>query len=183
MADIQPGGLSVVIGCGMVGQLAIVAARSLGAEELVAVDPDPQRRQQAAELGAVAVAPEDALAEVHSRTAGRGADAVMELVGLPAAQALAYQVMRPGGVMSVIGCHCTPDFAFSPVDAYDKNLTYRTGRCPARYYMERLAGRVAAGEFDLSSMITHHFSIDDGVKAYDVFANHRDGCRKAVLLP
>lgn len=181
MADIGPGGVYVVIGCGTVGQLCVVAAKSMGAESLIAVDPVASRRRQAERLGAIAVSPEEALKEVHARTENRGADGVMELVGVPEAQQLAYQLIRPGGVMSVIGCHCTPDFAFSPVDAYDKNLTYRTGRCPARYYMDRLTDRVANGEFSLDEFITHRFAFDDSVEAYDIFSNRKDNCIKAVF--
>ena len=83
--------------------------------------------------------------------------------------------------MSVVGCHCTPNFAFSPIDAFDKNLTYRTGRCPARHYMDKLTDRVASGEFEIDSFVTHFFSMDDSVRAYDVFSNRKDGCVKAVF--
>lgn len=182
MADAGVGKSHVVIGCGTVGQLCILAARSMGAEQIIAVDPVESRRQQAAELGARGVAPDKALDEVHAMTLGRGADCVMELVGLPDAQQLAFQAIRPGGTMSVIGCHCTPNFQFSPVDAYDKNLTYRTGRCPARHYMDLLTPRVAAGEFSLEPFITHQFPLADATRAYDVFANRKDNCRKAVFV-
>jgi threonine dehydrogenase-like Zn-dependent dehydrogenase len=118
---------------------------------------------------------------VRQHTDGRGADGGMELVGLPEAQQLAYQLIRPGGTMSVIGCHCGPHFAFSPADAYNKNLHYRTGRCPARYYMPLLAEQLKQSPIDLSWCVTHHFSIDQGAEAYDVFAGRKDGCIKAVL--
>lgn len=181
MAEIKPGGVYAIIGCGTVGQLCIMAARSMGAKTLIAVDPVESRRQQAESLGAIAVSPEKALAEVKTRTNQRGVDGVMELVGMPEAQALAYQLIRPGGVMSVIGCHCTPTFSFSPVDAYDKNLTYKTGRCPARFYMDKLTERVASGEFDLSPFVTHRYGFEDSVEAYDVFSHRKDGCIKAVF--
>jgi threonine dehydrogenase-like Zn-dependent dehydrogenase len=105
----------------------------------------------------------------------------MELVGLPAAQKMAYDVIRPGGIMSVIGCHCTPNFSFSPSDAYDKNLIYKTGRCPARHFMGLLTHRVAAGEFDLSGFVTHRFELSETSRAYDVFSHQREGCLKAVF--
>lgn len=182
MAGVKPGGVYAVIGCGTVGQLGILSARSMGAEKIFAFDLVPERRQQAEELGAIALEPnESSISEVMSASDGRGADGVMELVGLPPAQELAYQLIRPGGTMSVIGCHCTPNFAFSPVDAYDKNLVYKTGRCPARFYMGKLTERVASGEFDLSRFVTHHFSPDECVKAYDVFSQQKDGCTKAVI--
>ncbi|MFK7768026.1 MAG: alcohol dehydrogenase catalytic domain-containing protein [Mariniblastus sp.] len=182
MAEVQPGGVYVVIGCGTVGQLCVLAALSLGAEKIFAIDLDAGRRGQVTKLGAIALVPGDAaLLEIKQSTDGRGADAVMELVGLPAAQEFAYAAVRPGGVLSVIGCHCTPNFTFGPVDAYNKNLTYRTGRCPARHYMDQLSQRVVDGEFDLSSFITHQFGVSDAVRAYEVFSGRKDGCLKAVL--
>ena len=181
MADISPEKTCVVIGCGTVGLLSIIAAKHLGAEKLYAIDPVPNRRKEAEALGAIALTPEQAVAAIADATDQRGADSVMELVGNPAAQQLAYQVMRPGGTMSVVGCHCTPNFAFSPIDAFDKNLTYRTGRCPARHYMDKLTDRVADGEFEIDSFVTHHFSVDQSVQAYDVFSNRKDGCVKAVF--
>ena len=181
MADISPEKTCVVIGCGTVGLLSIIAAKHLGAEKLYAIDPVPNRRKEAEALGALPLTPENAVAAIEDATDQRGADSVMELVGNPAAQQLAYQVMRPGGTISVVGCHCTPNFAFSPIDAFDKNLTYRTGRCPARHYMDKLTDRVANGKFKIDSFVTHHFSVDESVQAYDVFSNRKNGCVKAVF--
>jgi alcohol dehydrogenase len=181
MAAIDPSGLTAVIGCGPVGVLGVIAAGLAGARTIVAVDPVPERRARAAALGAVTVAPgPDVARTIASLGHPRGADSVMEFVGLPAAQRLAWQILRPGGVMAVIGCHTSP-FAFSPSEAYDKNLTYRTGRCPARHYMERLTERVTEELPHITQVITHRFAPVDCVHAYDVFAHQRDGCVKAVF--
>lgn len=171
-----------VIGCGTVGLLAIASAKRMGAKHVIAVDPNTSRLEIAQRLGADAFADaENAESAILSATDGRGADGVMEFVGLPDAQRVAYRLVRPGGRMSAIGCHCTPNFAFSPAQAYDKNLTYRTGRCPARSYMDHLPGELANKPMDLSWCITHRFGIDDAVEAYDTFAYRKDGCIKAVL--
>lgn len=182
MAAIEPGGCYVVVGCGTVGLLTVIAARYLGAERIYAFDPVEARRKQAEELGAKALGSEnELLEEVKAKTDGRGADAVMEVVGLPEAQRLAFALLRPGGVLSVVGCHCTPQFSFSPIDAFDKNLTYRVGRCSARHYMSRLTDIVAAGEISLNGFITHRFRVDECETAYDVFSNRKDGCLKAAI--
>ena len=182
MANVVPGGCYTVVGCGTVGLLAIVAAKSMGAEQIFAIDPVAERRQHAERLGAAGLEPgAAAVNEIKEKTQGRGVDSVMELVGVPPAQELAYKLIRPGGIMSVIGCHCTPNFAFSPVDAYDKNLTYRTGRCPARHYMNALTERVAIGEFEIDSFVTHGFSADECESGYDIFSNRKNGCLKAVF--
>jgi threonine dehydrogenase-like Zn-dependent dehydrogenase len=182
MANIDPEGVTVVIGCGTVGLLAIQAARVCGAVRLLAIDLVPQRRAMADSLGAYALPPgPEAEAWVRAQTDGRGADSVMELVGLPDAQRLAFRLLRPGGTMSVIGCHASQNFAFAPAEAYDKNLTYRTGRCPARHYMEVLRPRLATMQLRLDSLITHRFHPSACKMAYDVFAHQREGCIKALF--
>ena len=98
LAGIRSDGVYAVIGCGTVGLLAILAARQMGARQLVAIDPVAARREQTESLGACAVADEGAAKEwVRSRTSGRGADAVLELVGLPTAQRLATSWCGPAG--------------------------------------------------------------------------------------
>ena len=175
--------MTVVIGCGSVGLLGIMAATDgwrVAPSWLSTPCRSDGRVPQA--LGAVVVEPGPEVARAVAALGGRrGADSVMEFVGLPAAQRLAWEILRPGGVMAVIGCHSAPSFAFSPAEAYDKNLTYRTGRCPARHYMERLTDRVARELPHIAQVVTHRFAPSDCVRAYDVFAHQRDGCVKAVF--
>ncbi len=182
MAQISSDSDVAVVGCGTVGLLAVMAAVAHGARRVFALDPVAERRERAVGLGAIAVTPDDeGIPRVLEATEGRGVDAVMELVGMPDAQRMAYRLLRPGGVMSVIGCHCTSEFAFSPVDAYDKNLTYRTGRCPARAYMPRLAELVRDEALNVDGFITHEFAPADCVRAYEVFSKRQDGCQKAAF--
>jgi threonine dehydrogenase-like Zn-dependent dehydrogenase len=182
LASVDAADLTVVIGCGTVGLMAITAAADQGAGRLIAIDPNPARVAAAQQWGASGFTDaEEAVESVYQWTDGRGADSVIELVGLPAAAELAYRLIRPGGTMSVIGCHCEPHFAFSPAQAYDKNLTIRTGRCPARHYMGKLADWATRRSADVDRCITHRFGIDQGREAYDTFAHGKDGCLKAVL--
>jgi len=134
MAEVGPEGTYVVLGCGPVGLMAVLAARSLGAERLLAVDAVPERLALAAQFGAAPLQLDraDVVAEVRQATGGRGADAVLEAAGTEAAGRLAYDLVRPGGTIAVVGMHHADRFSFSPGEAYDKNLTYRVGRCPAR---------------------------------------------------
>ncbi len=184
MAGANEQGVHVVIGCGTVGLLCLLACQARGVEpqNLLALDMQPQRLAMAARMGATTFCDPAPLQEMlMQRTDGRGADSVMELVGLPEAQKLAYQFVRPGGTMSVIGCHCTPGFTFGPADAYNKNLVYRTGRCSARHFMDRLDSIVDQFEAELLALITHRFMPVDAIKAYDVFSTRADGCIKAVF--
>lgn len=182
MAEVGPEGTYVVVGCGTVGLLAIASAQQLGAETVIAIDPNETRLQTAQQLGAATFSTEAEAAErIAEQTDGRGADGVIELVGSAAAQRTAYDLVRPGGTIAAIGCNCERHFSFSPAAAYDKNLTFRTGRCPARHYMDHLANELVQQPMDLTWCITHQFAVDDGEQAYDVFANRKDGCIKAAI--
>ena len=181
-ADVCEDGLLGVVGCGTVGLLTIALAHHRGYRRIAAVEPNAARRDIARHLGAVVFADGAAAdAWIREATDGRGADGVVELVGLADAQQLAYRLVRPGGSLAVIGCHCGPHFAFSPAQAYDKNLTLRTGRCSARSFMRRPDVTSVAASLDLSWCMTHRFPLDQGPRAYELFAGRQDGCVKALL--
>ena len=184
-AGVQPGGTYVVVGCGPVGLMAVVGARELGAERLFAVDSIPDRLERARAFGASSIdyTAEDAAAIVREATGGRGADAVLEVVGSHGAERLAMDMLRPGGTLSVVGVHNEDRFSFVPAEAYDKNLTYRVGRCPARRLMETLTPVVQRHRHDLSSIISHRLGLDQGPSAYELFDKKQDGCTKVVLTP
>jgi alcohol dehydrogenase len=183
LADVRPQGTYVILGCGNVGLMALMACKIKGCRNIVAVDPVADRREMAEQLGAaVALADESAIRLIAKLTEGRGADGVMELVGLPAAQRLAYQLVRPGGVIATVGCHCDATFSFSPVEAYDKNLSYRTGRCPARHYMQRLMQMPEVRDINVNSFVTHHFSLEDGPRAYEIFSQRQEAIIKGVFV-
>ena len=189
--EVEPGrsgeevGTYVVVGCGPVGLMTTLAALELGAEELFVVDAIPERLAVAERLGAIPLNyEEDSVAEIIlEATDGRGAEAVMEVVGARAATELALSLLRPGGVLSSVGVHTDERFGFTPVAAYDKNLTFRSGRCPARYYMDRLA-RVARLRNDaLESVFSHKLPLSEGVGGYEIFDKKLDGCTKVLLEP
>jgi len=184
-AGVQPGGVYVVLGCGPVGLMAVVGARHLGATDVFAVDAIPERLALAERFGArtLDLGRGDAIERIREASDGRGADAVLEAVGSSAASRLAVDLVRPGGTVSAVGVHTEPRFAFSPVEAYDKNLTFRIGRCPARSVLEELIPLVRSGRFDLTSIISHDLSLERAVEAYEMFDEKTDGCTKVVLRP
>jgi threonine dehydrogenase-like Zn-dependent dehydrogenase len=184
-AGISQGNVYVVIGCGPVGLMTIVAAKHLGAEKLFAIDVTPERLAIAKNFGAIPLNASlmDIKEEISNNTGGRGADAVMEAVGSDRTLRLAIDLVRPGGTISSVGVHTAPHFSFSPGEAYDKNLTYKSGRCPAHFNAERLLREEIPQRYAIENIITHKFSLQEGRKAYEVFDKKLDGCVKAVLLP
>ncbi len=200
-AAFAPGDTVVVIGCGPVGLLCVLAARWLGAGAVVAVDSIGYRLDKAAALGATAVdlgrapGPRGAqgprgprgmatlrplLAEL---TAGRGADAALEAVGSAAALDLALEAVRPGGVVSIAGFHTDAVYPLPIHAAYAKNLTLRIGRCSARAVMERLLPRVLAERLPLAAIVSHVMPLRDGERGYDLFRRRQDSAIKVLLKP
>lgn len=184
-AGAGPGKTVAIVGCGPVGLMAVIAARELGAERVFAVDSLPDRLSLAARWGAEPVdfQKEDPLARIREETEGRGADAVVEAVGTPQASRLAFDLVRPGGTIGDVGVHVEPHLAFAPGEAYDKNLTYRAGRCPARAYMDRLLPLIQSRKYDLSALISHRLPLDEGPIGYDLFDRRVTGCTKVMLVP
>ena len=182
-AGIKPKDVYAVIGCGPVGLMTIIAAKHLGAEKLFAIDTIPERLAKAAAFGAVPLNASftNINEEILNATHGRGADAVMEVVGSSTTLKLAIDLVRPGGTISSAGVHTAPHFSFSPGEAYDKNLTYKSGRCPARYYAEKLLKEEVPQRYAIEDIVTHHFSLQEGARAYEVFDKKLDGCIKVVL--
>jgi L-iditol 2-dehydrogenase len=114
------GATVVVIGGGIMGLLTMVLARRRGARRLVVSDPLPERRAMAKRVGAsVVVDPtrEDLRERVLGLTRGRGADVVCEAVGKPALVAESLTLVRPGGVVQLVGVN--PKGSTLPLDLYD----------------------------------------------------------------
>jgi len=188
--DLQEGGACVVVGCGPVGLMAVASAKALcPSGTVIAVDGADNRLQMAKSLGADHVLSdlEGAVAAVKELTGGRGADSVLEIVGSKPAMALAFAAMRPGGTLSSVGVHAYETAAWSPVDAYDSNITFRAGRCPARAVMSE-----AKGVFDslgsstwtnLQQIVTHRVSLAEAPALYEQFNQQAPGTVKVLLLP
>lgn len=99
----------VVIGCGPVGLCAIICALHVQPKHLFAIDSVDSRLEMARKLGAEPLNFKDGLESMQERiqqvTDGRGADMVVEVVGLPPALRTAYELARPFGAISSIGVH------------------------------------------------------------------------------
>lgn len=184
-AEIKPRATYVVIGCGPVGLMAVLAAKHLGAEKLFAIDIIPERLAIAEKFGATPLNASltEVKDEISRNTNGRGADAVMEVVGSDQSLKLAIDLIRPGGMISSVGVHTAKNFSFSPGEAYDKNLTYKSGRCPARFLSEKLLLEEVPQRHPIEDIITHQFALKDGARAYEVFDKKLENCIKAVLMP
>jgi NADPH:quinone reductase-like Zn-dependent oxidoreductase len=114
----------VCLGCGPVGICAITTALSKGIKTVLAVDSVEDRLAEAAQVGAIPLnlSRHNIQDEVLSRTQGRGADAVIEVVGSPAALKSAFELLRPCGILSSVGFH-QDELPFTGLECYLKNIT------------------------------------------------------------
>jgi S-(hydroxymethyl)glutathione dehydrogenase / alcohol dehydrogenase len=101
-----PGSVVAVVGCGIVGLSVIIGSRLAGASTVVAIDRSSERLELAGRLGAdvvVVVGRDDPLSSVRALTSDRGADHVFEAAGNAAAMRTAFELVRPGGELTMLG--------------------------------------------------------------------------------
>jgi threonine dehydrogenase-like Zn-dependent dehydrogenase len=210
-ADVRPGHVVAVWGCGPVGLFAIKSAFLFGAERVVAIDTVPERLRLAREqLGADTIdfLEEDVNEALRERTGGRGPDSCIDAVGLEAhgagslgarydrvktrawlatdrLQALRQAIVacRPGGTVSIPGVYGGYLDKVPLGAAFAKGLTLRMGQTHVHRYMRPLMQRVEAGQIDPTFVISHRLSLDDAPGAYEMFRSKEDGCTKVVLRP
>ncbi|GAM90271.1 hypothetical protein ANO11243_083130 [Dothideomycetidae sp. 11243] len=125
----------VLIGCGPVALCALLNILDYKPAHVIAIDSIPSRLALAESLGAEPHNFQTGRKELDARVAeltnGRGADVAIEVVGLTPALQLAYDLLRPWGIISSVGVH-NGAIPWTGNQAYAKNLRVQMGRCPVR---------------------------------------------------
>ncbi|KAF5664351.1 formaldehyde dehydrogenase [Fusarium heterosporum] len=162
----------VVVGCGPVGLCATVAAAALKPKHLFAVDSVQSRLDQAAKIGAEPLnfmEDRDGMIErVKAVTDGRGADIVVEVVGLSPALRTAFDLVRSFGAISSIGVH-NAEIPWSGTDAYNKNVRLQMGRCPVRSIFHEAMEVLKQKQESLGFLFENILPLSDAVKGYELF--------------
>jgi threonine dehydrogenase-like Zn-dependent dehydrogenase len=209
-ADIQPGDVVAVWGCGPVGQFAIRSAYMLGAETVIAIDRLPERLALAREGGAHTIdfMEDDVFDRLMEKTGGRGPDSCIDAVGLEAHGAgsvdavydrakfgawlatdrphvlrQAIMACRKGGTVSIPGVYggLLDKVPFGAV--VNKALTLKSGQTHVHRYFAPLMKRIQEGEIDPSFVISHRLPLDDAPEGYRMFREKQNDCIKVVLKP
>ena len=105
-ASVKPGRTVVVVGDGAVGLLAVLSAKQMGAERIIAMSRHQTRQKLAREFGATDIVTErgdEGIARIKDLTKGIGADSVLECVGTQESMMQAIRCARPGGFVSYVG--------------------------------------------------------------------------------
>lgn len=112
VAKMPAGASYLVLGAGSVGVCVIQAAKVAGASKIIAVDPNPERRETALALGAthtIDAADPDIMAKIQAASEGPGVDVSFDLVGASTVTDLAIMGTRPGGKTVLIGIKSLTD--------------------------------------------------------------------------
>jgi alcohol dehydrogenase len=159
---VKPGDVVAVIGAGPVGLAAMMTAGLYGASRIIALDLDGNRVDQAKAFGATdAVNNGDAgwKDAVLAMTDGQGVDVAIEAVGVPATFQVATELVRSGGTVANVGVQ----------DLWIKDVVITTGLVSATT-TPMLLRLVSQGKLAPEMFVSHRFTFDGILDAYDTFA-------------
>ncbi len=166
----------LVTGCGPIGLMAVAAAKTLGAATVVATEVNPLRAALARDLGAdLVLVPgrdgDDLAPKVRAATGGHGVDVAVEMSGHPASLRLAFDALRPGGRVSLLGLFDRP----ATLD-FDNAVVFKAARIhgifgrrmfETWYQVKGLLARPAFRE-KVARVITHRVPIRDVARAMEL---------------
>jgi len=182
-AKVGPGRKVAVIGDGAVGLCGVLAAKRLGAEQIVILGRHPDRIALAQEFGARDVVSErgDAAVErVRELTGGFGAHSVLECVGTAQAIDTAVSIARPGGTVGRVG---VPHYEAVPHagSMFYGNIGVAGGPAPTRGYITELLPDVLDGRIDPGRVFDRTIGLDDVPAGYRAM-NEREAI-KVLIKP
>lgn len=180
---VQPGDVIAIVGAGPIGLAALLTSQFYSPAEIIMIDLDDNRLDVAKRFGATAginSGDGKAVDAVLKLTDGRGVDTAIEAVGLPATFEMCQQIIAPGGTIANIGVHGKKvDLHLEKL--WDRNITITT-RLVDTMSTPMLLNILKSGKIDAKLLITHHFTFDKMLDAYDTFANAADTKALKVII-
>ena len=165
--DVFPGDVVVVVGLGVAGLLMVQMLKRRGAT-VIGVNRSEWKRHLAAEMGADAIAaPDEAKDVVLDVTDGRGADLGLEAAGLESTLSRTIDLTKVGGEILVFGTLTGGSGGLPYYQFYYKELTIYNPRAAQPTDYERGIRLVASGALDVEKIITHRFSLEEAVGAFE----------------
>jgi threonine dehydrogenase-like Zn-dependent dehydrogenase len=181
VANVAPGKRAAVVGDGAVGLCGVIAAKRLGAEQIIILGRHPDRIALARGFGATDVVSErgaEAIERVKELTGGHGAHSVLECVGHDQAVETAIEIARPGGAVGRVG---VPQHQSMPgaETSFFGNITVGGGPAPARAYIDELLPDVLEGRIDPGRVFDRTVELDGVPDGYRAMAD-RDSIKVMV---
>jgi threonine dehydrogenase-like Zn-dependent dehydrogenase len=182
-AKVAPGKRVAVVGDGAVGLCGVIAAKRLGAEQIIILGRHPDRIALAREFGATDVVSErgeEAIERVKGLTNGYGVHSVLECVGLEQSELTAIEIARPGGAVGRVG---VPQEEKLPASqpAFYNNVTVGGGPAPVRAYIDELLPDILEGRIEPGRVFDRVIGLDEVPDGYRAM-NDREAIKVMVTL-
>jgi threonine dehydrogenase-like Zn-dependent dehydrogenase len=181
-AEAGPGKTVAVVGDGAVGLLAVLAAKQLGAERIIAMSRHESRQNLAREFGATDIVTErsdDGVAKIKDLTDGLGAHSVIEAVGTQESMMQAIRSTRPGGHMGYVGV--AHDVALPGDELFFAEVHLLGGPAPVRRFLPELIDLIWNRTIDPGKVFDLTLPLDEAAEGYQAMDERR--AIKTLLHP
>jgi len=181
-AQAGPGKTVAVVGDGAVGVLAVLAARQLGAERIIAMSRHEPRQKLALEFGATDIVTErsdQGVAAIKHLTGGLGAHSVIEAVGTQESMMQAIRSARPGGHVGYVGV--AHDVQLPGQELFFSHVHLHGGPAPVRQYLSRLIDLIWNRAIDPGKAFDLTLPLDQAAEGYQAMDQRR--ATKVLLRP
>jgi len=178
--QVKPGDTVAIVGAGPIGIATLLAAQFYSPIEIIMVDTDENRLQSAKAFGATKLVHENVIEEIMNFTHGKGVDVAIEAVGTPVTFNICQSIVAAGGHIANIGVHGRS------VELHLENLWARSVTITTRLVDTAITPMVmkliASGKLQPQKLITHHFTLNEIMKAYDTFGHAAQEKALKVIL-
>jgi len=181
-AEAGPGKTVAVVGDGAVGLLAVMAARHLGADRIIAMSRHESRQELALKFGATDIVEErgdEGVAEIKDLTNGLGAHCVIEAVGTQESMMQAIRSTRRGGHVGYVGV--LHDVELPGQELFFSHVHLHGGPAPVRRFLPELIERIWNREIDPGRVFDLELPLEDVAEAYRAMDERR--AIKALMWP
>jgi alcohol dehydrogenase len=181
--QVKPGDVVAVIGAGPVGLAAIATAGLYGPSRIIAIDVDANRVEQAKKFGAtdgVVSTDADWKEQVLALTDGLGVDVAIEAVGIPQTFTMCVDIVRPAGHVANVGVHGHP-VELALQDLWISNINISMGLVNTNT-LGTLLKLVAQKKIVAENFVSHTFTLDNILEAYDVFGRAAETKALKVII-
>jgi len=170
--QIKPGDTVAIIGAGPIGLAVLLTAQFYSPAAIIMVDNDDNRLEVAKKFGATQVIHNDlgnAAEKIMALTNNRGVDVAVEAIGIPSSFDICQAIVAAGGHIANVGVHGKP-VQLNLDKLWSQNITLTT-RLVDTVTTPMLLKTVLSGKLQPQQLITHHFTMDEVMEAYDTFSD------------
>jgi threonine dehydrogenase-like Zn-dependent dehydrogenase len=181
-ANVKPGSTVAVVGDGAVGLLAVLSAKQMGAERIIAMSRHEKRQTLAREFGATDIVTErgdEGVARIKELTKGIGADSVLECVGTQESMMQAISSTRPGGHIGYVGV--PHGVSLNGEQLFYAHVHLHGGPAPVRRYLPELIKLVLDGKINPGKVFDFTLPLDQVAEGYRAMDERR--AIKTLLRP